>query len=94
MFLVGLPYLRAKAHDYFEALGGGVNHDILDESANSRQQRVLAEQVSVSLRHALALLIEGLDSSRARASAVQETISVCKHGVRAMVAGVECRVSL
>ena len=36
---VGLPYLRAKAQDYFEALGGGVDHDLLDEDAQGRQAR-------------------------------------------------------
>ena len=46
VFLVGLPYLRAKAQDYFEELGGGIDHDILDESANTRQQRALSEPVS------------------------------------------------
>ena len=27
---VGVPYLRAKAQDYFEALGGGIDSEILD----------------------------------------------------------------
>ena len=44
MFLVGLPYFRAKAQDYFEALGGGIDHD-LDEGGSSRQQRILSEPV-------------------------------------------------
>ena len=45
VFLVGLPYLRAKAQDYFEALGGGIDHDVLDETAAIGQQRILSEQV-------------------------------------------------
>ncbi|KAJ8456398.1 hypothetical protein ONZ51_g12151 [Trametes cubensis] len=32
LFLVGLPYIRAKAQDYFEELGGGVQSDIIEES--------------------------------------------------------------
>ncbi|KAI0047270.1 cyclin-dependent protein kinase inhibitor [Auriscalpium vulgare] len=33
--LVGIPYLRAKAQDYFEELGGGIDHDILDTESGS-----------------------------------------------------------
>ncbi|OBZ76114.1 Peroxisome assembly protein 12 [Grifola frondosa] len=31
LFLVGLPYVRARAQDYYEELGGGVQTDILSE---------------------------------------------------------------
>ncbi|EKM59344.1 uncharacterized protein PHACADRAFT_86095 [Phanerochaete carnosa HHB-10118-sp] len=44
LFLIGLPYIRAKAADYFEALGGGIDRDILDENANTRQTRLLSEE--------------------------------------------------
>ncbi|KAI0755453.1 cyclin-dependent protein kinase inhibitor [Irpex lacteus] len=51
IFLVGLPYLRAKAHDYFEALGGGVDHDLFDENEQRRQARSLGEEtVAARLR--------------------------------------------
>ncbi|CAK5276058.1 unnamed protein product [Mycena citricolor] len=36
IILVGLPYLRAKAQDYFEEIGGGVRHDIDDEPGFDR----------------------------------------------------------
>ena len=49
VFLVGLPYIRAKAQDYFEALGGGIEIDVLDEGANTRQQRALSEPVCLGL---------------------------------------------
>jgi peroxin-12 len=39
--LVGLPYLRAKAQDYYEDLGGG--SDLLDDGA--RQVQALTEEV-------------------------------------------------
>ena len=29
---VALPYIRAKAQDYYESLGGGVDQSIVDES--------------------------------------------------------------
>ncbi|KAI0776033.1 Pex12 amino terminal region-domain-containing protein [Trametes elegans] len=32
LFLVGLPYLRAKAQDYFEELGGGIQADLIEDS--------------------------------------------------------------
>ncbi|KAJ3556938.1 hypothetical protein NM688_g1748 [Phlebia brevispora] len=43
VFLVGLPYLRAKAQDYYEALGGGLDQDVIDGGADARQQRALSE---------------------------------------------------
>jgi len=44
LFLVGVPYIRAKAQDYFEELGGGVNSDILDETLDARQMQALTDQ--------------------------------------------------
>ncbi|KAJ7162538.1 cyclin-dependent protein kinase inhibitor [Mycena crocata] len=41
LFLVGVPYLRAKAQDYYEELGGGVSSDIDDEQA--APQRALTD---------------------------------------------------
>ncbi|CAG7849217.1 Peroxisome assembly protein 12 AltName: Full=Peroxin-12 [Serendipita indica DSM 11827] len=45
LFLVGIPYVRAKAHDYFESIGGGISSDIMDNSTQSsstqtRQQKL------------------------------------------------------
>ncbi|KAH7100541.1 Pex12 amino terminal region-domain-containing protein [Auriculariales sp. MPI-PUGE-AT-0066] len=37
LFLVLVPYLRAKAQDYYEALGGGVDQDILHQSSVARR---------------------------------------------------------
>jgi len=42
---VGIPYLRAKAHDYYEELGGPISSDILDEGMDARQLRTLTEEV-------------------------------------------------
>jgi hypothetical protein len=39
--------LRAKAHDYYEELGGGVSSDILDEGMDARQLRTLTEEASI-----------------------------------------------
>ncbi|KAL0949127.1 hypothetical protein HGRIS_009211 [Hohenbuehelia grisea] len=44
VFLVGLPYLRAKCQDYFEELGGGVSSDILEEGMDARQIRILTDE--------------------------------------------------
>ncbi|ESK93715.1 cyclin-dependent protein kinase inhibitor [Moniliophthora roreri MCA 2997] len=41
LLLVGLPYLRAKAQDYYEELGGGIDPEILDE--DPRTHRALSE---------------------------------------------------
>lgn len=37
LFLVGVPYLRAKAQDYYEQLGGGVDAEILNQSITARR---------------------------------------------------------
>lgn len=42
-YLVGIPYVRAKLHDYFEELGGGVSSDI-EESMDARQIQMLTDQ--------------------------------------------------
>jgi hypothetical protein len=42
---VGVPYVRAKAQDYFEELGGGVTADILDSEVDGRQIRETTDQV-------------------------------------------------
>ncbi|KAF9816325.1 hypothetical protein IEO21_04190 [Rhodonia placenta] len=44
LILVGLPYLRTKAHEYFEDLGGGVQSEVMEESLVN-QTRALSEEV-------------------------------------------------
>jgi peroxin-12 len=45
LFLVGLPYLKAKAQDYYERIGGGVDSDLFSDSpaAQRRAAEVLAQ---------------------------------------------------
>lgn len=40
-----MPYLRAKAQDYFEELGGGVSSEVVDEGLDARQIQALTDQV-------------------------------------------------
>jgi len=42
---VGIPYLRAKAHDYYEELSGSISSDILDEGMDARRLWALTEEV-------------------------------------------------
>ena len=58
-----MPYLRAKAQDYFEELGGGVNSEI-DETLDTRQILALTDQVRISfliliVAHIIASRLEG-----------------------------------
>ncbi|KIJ70440.1 hypothetical protein HYDPIDRAFT_23545 [Hydnomerulius pinastri MD-312] len=46
-FLVAVPYLRAKAHDYYEQLGGGVSSDILEDGENNRHIQALTDEQSL-----------------------------------------------
>lgn len=41
---IGIPYLRAKAQDYFEQLGGGSDSDF-DEGLDPRQIQALTDKV-------------------------------------------------
>ncbi|KAJ6627519.1 cyclin-dependent protein kinase inhibitor [Mycena sp. CBHHK59/15] len=42
LFLVGVPYLRAKAQDYYEELGGGISSEI-DGGVEARQLRMVTD---------------------------------------------------
>ncbi|KIK99683.1 hypothetical protein PAXRUDRAFT_131479 [Paxillus rubicundulus Ve08.2h10] len=42
-FLVAVPHLRAKAHDYYEQFGGGISSDILEDGGDSRGMEALTE---------------------------------------------------
>lgn len=45
LYQVGVPYIRAKAQDYYESLGGGVDTDLIEETPAARRLR-LSQQVS------------------------------------------------
>lgn len=42
---VAVPYFRAKTHDYYEQLGGGVSSDILEDAGDGRRTQPLADDV-------------------------------------------------
>lgn len=42
---VAIPYLRAKSHDYFEQLGGGISSDILEDAGDGRRIQALTNDV-------------------------------------------------
>ncbi|KAI0032033.1 Pex12 amino terminal region-domain-containing protein [Vararia minispora EC-137] len=44
VFLVGIPYIRAKARDYYESLGGGIDPEILNDDDGGRVTRALTDQ--------------------------------------------------
>lgn len=43
---VGLPFLRAKAQDYYEDLGGGLDTEVIQESMDVRQVQRMTDGVS------------------------------------------------
>lgn len=45
MFQVGIPYLRAKAKDYYEELGGGIDQEVMEDIADVRRIQALTDQV-------------------------------------------------
>ncbi|EGO01590.1 hypothetical protein SERLA73DRAFT_48482 [Serpula lacrymans var. lacrymans S7.3] len=54
-FLIGVPYLRAKAQDYYEQLGGGVSSDILEDGIESRHIQALTDEVSLRIDCSISL---------------------------------------
>ena len=48
MFQVGIPYLRAKAKDYYEELGGGTDPEVMEDITDVRRIQALTDQVFVS----------------------------------------------
>jgi len=62
MFLVGVPYIRAKAQDYYEQLGGGVDSDLVDESPAARRLRVSQMTIGNRLRRAFKSLYPWVNS--------------------------------
>ena len=41
-----VPYLRAKAHDYYESIGGGVDLELVGDHVYERRPRVEPSDVS------------------------------------------------
>jgi len=50
VFLVGVPYLRAKAQDYYEQLGGGIDPELMDGTSAARRLRTSEESLANRLR--------------------------------------------
>ncbi|CCM04807.1 uncharacterized protein FIBRA_07000 [Fibroporia radiculosa] len=64
LFLVGLPYLRTKAQEYYEDLGGGVHSEIMEESLANRRAQVLSEEsLAGRLRRAYKVVFPWLNTS-------------------------------
>lgn len=61
---MGLPYLRTKAQEYYEDLGGGVQSEVIEESLGSRQARALSEEVRWSLPVSLVRKIENVGAAQ------------------------------
>ncbi|KAH7888050.1 cyclin-dependent protein kinase inhibitor [Phlebopus sp. FC_14] len=43
-FLVVVPYLRAKAYDFYEQLGGGISSDLMEGGEDSQHRRAPADE--------------------------------------------------
>lgn len=81
--------MRAKAHDYYEELGGGVNSDILDEAMDARQVRALTEEASVQDYMAISSLTALAELQGQAAANLQGCVSLVEYFFRGVVIGVE-----
>jgi hypothetical protein len=48
-FQVGIPYLRAKAKDYYEELGGGIDPEVMEDITDVRRIQALTDQARIIL---------------------------------------------
>ncbi|KAF9263665.1 hypothetical protein L218DRAFT_327709 [Marasmius fiardii PR-910] len=53
LFLIGIPYFRAKAQDYYEELGGGISSDILEEGRLQRTFKALYPWINTAYETSL-----------------------------------------
>lgn len=44
-----MPYLRSKAHEYYEELGGGIDPDLIEAEAQRLSSHDASQQVSIHL---------------------------------------------
>lgn len=44
-----MPYLRAKAQEYYEILGGGMDPDLFDEDQSPRRTSTSEDDVSLAV---------------------------------------------
>ncbi|KAI0310671.1 Pex12 amino terminal region-domain-containing protein [Amylostereum chailletii] len=63
VFLVGIPYLRAKAQDYYEDLGGGIDSDILEDGGGRHIRALTEETFKGRLRRAYKALYPWINMS-------------------------------
>ena len=74
-----MPYIRAKAQDYYERLGGGVDSDILDDTSAS--VRIQVGEARVRYRSDITYLRDGthaesIDADVSLKKTLQEHVSV------------------
>ncbi|GAA5932600.1 ubiquitin-protein ligase peroxin 12 [Sporobolomyces koalae] len=60
VFLVLLPYLRTKAQDWFERLGGGVDSDLFGDTSSRTSLLAILRNVSLSRRARAKLVLQAL----------------------------------
>jgi hypothetical protein len=88
-FQAGIPYLRAKARDYYESLGGGIDPDVLHGDDGGRVARALTDQASASSARSPAFLIpQGAELDGPLPSSIQGRVSLDEHGLRRLAAGI------
>jgi hypothetical protein len=78
---VTVPYLRAKAHDYYDQLGGGVSSDILEDAGDGRRIQALTDEVYRSCAKNDNAHGRITVSSRALASSIQKDFPMGEHFV-------------
>lgn len=63
---VAVPYFRAKTHDYYEQLGGGVSSDILEDGGDGRHTQPHADDVCHFCAKKLTMLTDTYQSLSGR----------------------------
>lgn len=78
---VAVPYLRAKTHDYYEQLGGGVSSDMLEDAGDGRRMQALTDDVCHFCAKNDNIHGRVTVSSRTLASSIQKDFPMGEHFV-------------
>lgn len=73
-----MPYLRAKAQDHYEELGGGIDSELLDGGMDARQIRLLTDQACSIFESLWHVLIGRIELQRQAAARLQACVSLVK----------------
>lgn len=78
-----VPYVRAKAHDWYEQLGGGADADLFSQQPRTQNQQQQIQQVSTRHHSVLVVLLLTPPSTRSQLPLRERVFSAVRNGFKA-----------